>query len=721
MSKIKRPPFKEKEETANLSDASTKPVKENGTEESPNNKNKIAIIGGGIAGLYTAWRISRESGEYDITIFECRELGGRIRSQDLDIGFKAELGAMRFRRSHKLLNYLIDELAIDICDFEFNPPKYYVRGRRLDSTELVSGRCSHCQASIPFILKEDERNLSPVELIKRAIWNALKHLSFPNLTGRNAKKIKAAISQEKLNSAEWRTVKQEGAFNHIPLYGIGFWNLLQHFLSNEAYIFVHEGLSLESTVGNWNAAEAIPWFLSDFASDDYKMIIGGSSKLIEELEKALTNNLVEKVKNKTSSDELIEKLEKALTGSGELVEELKTALTEKDALSELVEELENALKDKKTLKGKVTVKSQRKVEKIILSGDEWRLKFQNAEPDETFDKIILALPKKPLEEIKIEMEGKADWKPEWIKWVRGHRLFKLFLLFESVWWMGDAMPGHASGRVLTDLPLRHIFYFSSNWMSEHSRHENEEKTENGRGLIMASYSDEHYVTFWEPLLSSGHEEKGLKHFSVPYLKRTHNVSDEFWKYLQDLSNSKPQIFASERMIDKVMQMLREIHGREENIPDPILGVFTDWGEAPFGAGWHTWEVGSRPWEVEEKITSPFGKNNKLVEKLEKALNGSTYLLEEVKTALENKNSSPELIEKIRIALKGNKEDSKELIEELKRELANPPLENLFICGEAYSYEQGWIEGALKTSELVLERLKIQSPSKISDYKNYIRN
>ena len=31
--------------------------------------------------------------------------------------------------------------------------------------------------------------------------------------------------------------------------------------------------------------------------------------------------------------------------------------------------------------------------------------------------------------------------------------------------------------------------------------------------------------------------------------------------------------------------------------------------------------------------------------------------------------------------------------------------NLYICGENYSLNQGWMEGALETSERILERLK----------------
>ena len=45
--------------------------------------------------------------------------------------------------------------------------------------------------------------------------------------------------------------------------------------------------------------------------------------------------------------------------------------------------------------------------------------------------------------------------------------------------------------------------------------------------------------------------------------------------------------------------------------------------------------------------------------------------------------------------------SKQMIKPFKKE-------NLFICGENYSMNQGWIEGALETSDLVIKWLNQSS-------------
>jgi hypothetical protein len=82
-------------------------------------------------------------------------------------------------------------------------------------------------------------------------------------------------------------------------------------------------------------------------------------------------------------------------------------------------------------------------------------------------------------------------------------------------------------------------------------------------------------------------------------------------------------------VQKIQQQLREIHGQA--VPEPIAGIYMDWNEPPFRAGWHTWIVGTNP-------------------------------------------------------------DTHDIADQRN---------GLHFCGEAWSRDQGWIEGALKTAERVL--------------------
>src|SRR5215204_4257288 len=125
----------------------------------------IAIVGGGIAGLYAAWRMLQTDPECTVCLFEADDLlGGRIKSVSVPgIPFKAELGAMRFRSNHLLLRSLLDELRIPTRRFDVRPPRLKVRGRSLSAKELADGSCRHCGAGAPYLLRPHERGKTAEE------------------------------------------------------------------------------------------------------------------------------------------------------------------------------------------------------------------------------------------------------------------------------------------------------------------------------------------------------------------------------------------------------------------------------------------------------------------------------------------------------------------------------------------------------------------------------
>ena len=70
------------------------------------------------------------------------------------------------------------------------------------------------------------------------------------------------------NGAAW---PRTAIFAGKPLYRQGFWNVLGRVISGEAYQLGLDAGGYDSTLSNWNAADAIPWYLSDFGIDpDYK-------------------------------------------------------------------------------------------------------------------------------------------------------------------------------------------------------------------------------------------------------------------------------------------------------------------------------------------------------------------------------------------------------------------------------------------------------------------
>src|SRR5690242_5715730 len=75
---------------------------------------RVAVIGSGIAGLASAWLLSRE---HEVTLYEADDrLGGHTHTHDIDIGgrrFAVDTGFIVFNPPHyPLLNKLFEELRV---------------------------------------------------------------------------------------------------------------------------------------------------------------------------------------------------------------------------------------------------------------------------------------------------------------------------------------------------------------------------------------------------------------------------------------------------------------------------------------------------------------------------------------------------------------------------------------------------------------------------------
>ncbi len=81
-----------------------------------NKTGKIAIIGGGLAGLSAAYFLQKQG--LSATVFESsNRLGGRVKTQNFE-GFPIELGAEFIDPSHTELLNLIEELKLELIDYD---------------------------------------------------------------------------------------------------------------------------------------------------------------------------------------------------------------------------------------------------------------------------------------------------------------------------------------------------------------------------------------------------------------------------------------------------------------------------------------------------------------------------------------------------------------------------------------------------------------------------
>jgi monoamine oxidase len=354
----------------------------------------IAIVGGGVSGVYSAWRLKQTAPNKKIVVFEAsNHIGGRLLSvQPPDIpDMVAELGGMRILPAvQPLITALIDELnrelppggQIELYDFPVDQPQNlaYLRGVYLRLSDFTSQ-----PGKVPYQLSFLDRGASAGSIILNAIEQIV-----PGITAKG-------VSEE-----QRRTMAQQASFAGLPLYQQGFWNVLLRVINGEAYQLGVDAGGYNSTLSNWNAADAIPWYLSDFGIDPkYK----GFRKGFQQVPKTLAQLFGKK---------------------GEIrLETPVSALRWEDGAFEF-------LANGKPVKAK----------QLIL-----------AMPRRSID--LLAATSPILHDIQ-RLTSSVTPRP----------LFKLFTTYNNPWWLaagytdaaGNYVPVEA-GRSVTDLPVRQTYYW----------------------------------------------------------------------------------------------------------------------------------------------------------------------------------------------------------------------------------------------------------------------
>ncbi|NEP58334.1 MAG: FAD-dependent oxidoreductase [Symploca sp. SIO2G7] len=358
----------------------------------------IAIVGGGVSGIYCAWRLKQKYQTKNIVVFEgSNHIGGRLLSvKPPDItNMVAELGGMRILENTQYrIMALIEELnkqlppedQIETYDFPVDKPQNiaYLRGvylRLSDFTEQPE--------KVPYNLSFLERGGTAGSIIVNAI-----------------EQIVPGITNENLSEAERREMAQKATFAGLPLYQQGFWNVLMRVITGEAYQLSVDAGGYNSTLLNWNAADAIPWYLSDFGiSPKYKGFKQGFQ--------VVPNSL------------------------GMLFEQCG---------------------------GEIRLST--KVDGLEWDGN----KFQLSVGQETIaaESLILAMPRRSLDLVAPNSPPLQEIE-SLISTVTPRPLFKIFTTYASPWWLAAGYTNSQrefipvqSGRTVTDLPVRQTYYWPKN-------------------------------------------------------------------------------------------------------------------------------------------------------------------------------------------------------------------------------------------------------------------
>lgn len=463
--------------------------------------------------------------------------------------FRAEFGPMRIEPRHQpLLQALLEELEI----------REPVPGEEESLDDLIpfSSYASEDPMEPRFTLREEEaKQKTPFDLMILALRRIFELVDLNNI--KTPWKTDAANEQWKnlkeeaffyrhywkgellewihnITDEDLEVIRKTASFRGQPLWNLGFWNVLSEILSHYAvvkirdwgsyYHFVHENL---------NAAEwIIFWLRAIRSSESLRGIRGGMSRIIWKL------------------------------------------------LEELYEEREN--------NPSLCIQKGRKVSGLQSDDDGMNVIIENEGEAIKARRVILALPKRPLEEISWNGRPPQRKLKEALNAVACLPLLKCFFVIERPWWE-DNRP---LNRNAADLPTRELLYVKSN--------------DGTKGLIMI-YTDRPAITFWSDYLrtkESNQNQPDQEPTEDPQLENQEIAKTWFLKLKKEsFQPGAPQenrIIMKEpgypRLWQRFVQFARD-YEHHDFTQDRLLACgMRDWGKAPFGAAAHGWLPGVMSWK-----------------------------------------------------------------------------------------------------------------------------
>jgi monoamine oxidase len=491
----------------------------------------VAIVGGGVSGIYAAWRLLTTGGKERVAVFEAdNHIGGRLLSVTPPgiPNMKAELGGMRILPAvQPLIKTLIHQLnaeagaadRIETYPFPVDQPENiaYLRGIYLRLKEFQT------PSRVPYHLDFLEAGKTAGALVVDAIGQLI-----PGITDKD------------LTDAQRREMARTAKFDGVPLYKQGFWQALMRVMSGEAYQLAIAAGGYQSTLTSWNAADAIPWYLSDFGvAPKYEGFRRGFQQVPLTLQAR-----VEKAGGRVQCNARI------------------TGFDYRDGL--------------------IT------------------LHFAQG-PSVTAKALILAMPRRALELIQPQSQVlQQEAVQTLIRSVTPRPLFKIFTTYAHPWWLAA---GVEAGRTTTDLPVRQTYYWPKDdgQPAKQGRAMLMASYDDGLNIgFWDSFRPKRGVAWLQEGVSSPSadrpEQQAAAHLG---LKMFHNATanqdpeaDPWQRYL-----------APEAMVEEIQRQLATIHGLPF-VPKVLDASFRDWGDDPFGGGWNSWNIGVESWHVKEKILQP---------------------------------------------------------------------------------------------------------------------
>ncbi|HET6233238.1 MAG TPA: FAD-dependent oxidoreductase [Longimicrobiaceae bacterium] len=480
----------------------------------------VAVIGGGVSGVYTAWRLKQSNRKLKVALFEYgNRIGGRLYSYPMPgmPNIKAELGGMRWLLSHEIVVGLIRHLKLRTRVFPMGKDGgannlMYLRRRQLRVKDLTD------PAKVPYLMNPDEQGMNPDQL-QAYVMDSL--LPF----------------NKDLSATDWWTVP---VLNGTPLYKLGFWNLLYKVLSSEAYQYMYDASGYYTNVANSTAPLSLPITEYDPNNQYYTLDDG-----YEELPRTIAQRFRD-LGGEIHMNHRLDSFGRRGADGDYAMCFVKTETDEGGKTHDLPGRPEAHL---------------------------------------DAEKVVLALPRRSIELIRWNRMDDGSELRDRVESVISQAAFKMFLGYPYPWWRAL---GVDAGRTITDMPIRQTYYFQT-------ESEMGGDPENHNSLLMVSYNDLGSVPFWKalewrpgvPRFEGRTDDPDCADADAP--RRNYHLNGE--------PAVRPHEFTmSKEMVSEAQDQVREVHGLKF-VPEPYTAVYHDWGDDPYGAGWHAWKAGVEFWDV----------------------------------------------------------------------------------------------------------------------------
>jgi len=220
----------------------------------------VAIVGGGVAGAYAAWRLALARPGLRVRLFEAStRIGGRLHS----IAFEqaphlvVEAGGMRFLQAHRHVSDLATHLGLAARDYPIDREanRMLLRGRNFSLKDVHQG-----VARFPYSIPDADRR-PDADFFARAIDHVLPNAS-------------------RLSVADWRKIRANYRFKKRLLKDWTNRDLLLQGMSAEELAFSEDASGYDDWIEGETGLDEMDYvFVHDDESKPFHTLVGGYQRL----------------------------------------------------------------------------------------------------------------------------------------------------------------------------------------------------------------------------------------------------------------------------------------------------------------------------------------------------------------------------------------------------------------------------------------------------------